>query len=149
MTDCTIRDCPDDGVVLQERVNIQQSPEPPPLLIMSNCTIAGNANGSNVYFGSGMLRDNVINSNANIGLFVTRITPSKRLLLSGNKVYNNGLPSDPVGRDIVVQGRTLFDKCVILKDNNELSRPAYILSDAQTAIVTEETLAECRNSHLR
>jgi tetratricopeptide (TPR) repeat protein len=73
LKDCVISNCPGDGIVLQDRINVTDCPEPPPQLVMQSCTLEANVSGCNMYAGYGTFSKNMFQNNASIGLLVTKV----------------------------------------------------------------------------
>jgi hypothetical protein len=140
MRDCVVSDCPGDAIVMQERVNIAESPEPPAHLIMSGCSLERNLKGVGFYFGSGTFSKNTISNNAEIGMIVTHIAKDRKLIMGGNIFANNGTPPLAVViGDLVVRGRTLYNQSMMVKPDNVFQVAPLILSDAASAAMRSMT----------
>jgi len=147
LRDCVFRDCPGDAVLMQERVNISESPEPPPVLMMHGCKLINNVLGINFCCGSGLLVSNEFVGNASQGMVVTYVATNKTLTFVGNKFSNKGMGLSR--SDLTVMGRTLYNDSIVVRDDNVFSVEPIILSDAFTSSFRKSAIEYCSKMGMR
>lgn len=131
LTECEIRNCPGDAIVLQEQVNSEHQ-EPDPQLIMRKCIIEKNNCGVGFHHGYGVIAENKFSFNALLGIMVHQLSNNQKIVMIGNTFQKNGVEKPS---DFVVQGRTLFDHGVVLKDDNVFDVAPIVLTDRYAAAV--------------
>lgn len=133
-----------DGIIVQQSQQLTQVV--PPVVFIQDCRIERSPTGIGFYYGSGMLINNTITTCSSVGMFVRNLIDGKKLAFRGNKFSNNGTEGC---RDLVIEGQTMFDKCITLDSTNSFASPPFVVDDADCQIFYMQLQAKLQNLGVR
>lgn len=145
ITESEIRNCPGDAVVVQQ-VTGEQIEELDPQVIMKKCIIEHNKCGLCFYHGYGIISESKFNFNALNGLAVHALSANRKLVVTGNTFLRNGVETKV---DFLVQGKTLFDNAVVLRNDNDFSVAPYIVPDMLASAARDFALQKLHREGMR
>jgi hypothetical protein len=123
---CVLEENNGDGLIIQEAPFSSSASEKSPVVFIQECKIKKSPIGIGWYYGSGVVSNCEISSCSMAGISIRNLPISKKLNICKNKVLDNG--SDAGGTDICVHGKSMFDQCMVMNDN-ETSKPLMIIPD--------------------
>jgi tetratricopeptide (TPR) repeat protein len=146
MRRCTLENHDAEAIVLQASEKSGEL-KTAAVALLDSCKFNHNRHGVAIYFGSGLLLDCTALDNVQSGVLISGVPPQARLTLRGCTLARNGAAASPT--DLIVKGRTLFERSVQLDSKNAFSVPPVILSDAVADFSVRWSSAELQRACAR
>jgi len=146
MRRCTLENHDAEAIVLQASEKSGEL-KTAAVALLDSCKFNHNRHGVAIYFGSGLLLDCTALDNVQSGVLISGVPPQARLTLRGCTLARNGAAASPT--DLIVKGRTLFERSVQLDSKNAFSVPPVILSDAEADFSVRWSSAELQRACAR